>query len=347
MDTRRLAQVAPIAVVAATFAFWLSNGCGWEYEVAATTSESGGETIEEETSTSDDGTDTSATDTPYTLPDGRICTGHDEDGDGVPDECDNCPNVANPTQGGAAIGSACAPGSDFIPSPTRLLFDPFRSLSSWKASGTGAGVFDMGPDMDSVVGGSTAVSECETVAPMRCPLWFLLGTTGAGSSSIVATTTFSVDDEANGSAGLMLRANGDPKKFYLCALSIVNGFAVARAPDTGCNGGFCAPITFTMPTDAGAMAAQFPIPSEIPHKPGDVIGLRASVTASMGDGGILGDFECRVFDPKKPESLTSTDPLYRIKITAGGTRWFPTGEVGVYAQRSRANFRSIDVLRGP
>mgnify|MGYP006137394643 CR=1 FL=1 len=35
-------------------------------------------------------------DTSYTLPDGKECKGHDEDFDGVPDNCDNCPNVFNP-----------------------------------------------------------------------------------------------------------------------------------------------------------------------------------------------------------------------------------------------------------
>lgn len=336
MDTRRLAQAAPIAVVATTFAFWLSNGCAWEYEVAATVDEAGVETSTDETTPVEDSGDDALPDGPYTLPDGRICTGHDEDKDGVPDDCDNCPNVANPSQGSNMIGTACSVPSAFIPSPQRLLFDPFTSMSAWKPYGAGVGVFDLGLD-DTLVGGS-----------LTDELRFLQGTTGAGSSAVVATTTVTIVEENNGSAGLLLRINGDPmKKFYLCALSMANGFAVARAPDTGCNGGLCAPITFTMPTDAGAMAAQFPIPADIPHAPGDQIGLRASVTASMGDGGILGDFECRVFNPKQPDTLTSTDPKYAIKITAGGTRWFPSGEVGLYAQRSRAIFGSIDILRGP
>jgi hypothetical protein len=102
-----------------------------------------------------------------------------------------------------------------------------------------------------------------------------------------------------------------------------------------------------MPTDAGTTAAQIGIPNDIPHGLGDTIGLRASATASMGDGGISGEIECRVFDPKRPETLLSTDSKYAIKLAVTGTRWFPTGEVGVYAQRAKAAFGSIDVLSGP
>lgn len=335
--TRRLVQVAPIGVVAATFALWVTNGCAWEYQVVSTTDETSvEETSALETSTDDAG-DTTASDGPFTLPDGRICTGHDEDSDGVPDDCDNCPNVANPSQAGGPIGDACAASSTFISAPLRLLFDPFKSMSAWKAFGAGTGVFDVGPDMDSLVGGS-----------LSDELRFVQGSTGAGSSAVVATTTITIVEESNGSSGLLLRINGtDPKKFYLCALSLANGFAVARA-DPGCAGGLCAPITFTTPIgDGGTAPAQLPIPADIPHKPGDTIGLRASVSVSMGDGGILGDFECRVFDPKRPSTLLMTDDKYAIKVTAGGTRWFPTGEVGLYAQRSKSVFGSIDVLRGP
>lgn len=336
--TRRLFQVAPVSVVAATFALWVTNGCAWEYEVISTTDETSVEDTGAAETLVSDADDTAVSDGPFTLPDGRVCTGHDEDNDGVPDDCDNCPNVANPGQSGGPVGAACAPATAFIPSASRLLFDPFKSMSAWKAFGAGTGVFELGPDMDTLVGGS-----------LSDELRFVQGSTGAGASAVVATTTVTILEEANGSSGLLLRINGtDPKKFYLCALSLANGFAVARA-DPGCSGGLCAPITFTTPNPDGGLAtpAQLPIPADIPHKPGDMIGLRASASVSMGDGGILGDVECRVFDPKRPSTLQASDDKYAIKVTAGGTRWFPTGEVGLYAQRSKAVFGSIDVLRGP
>lgn len=345
LRTRRLIGLLPLIVAVGYSAFSLGSGClAWEYEVASNASE----TSIEGDSENDTGF---VPDGPFILPDGRECTGHDEDRDGVPDECDNCPNVFNPDQSGSSVGTACGPTSAFIPSPARLLFDPFRSSSSWKGYGTGTGVFELAADGDAVVGGNSSLSVCEMLEAGvgRCPLYFLGGSTGAGTSALVVTTTIKVLEENNGSAGLLFRLNGmdTAKKGYLCAVSVVNGFAIARIPDTGCNGGYCAPITFTMPTDAGTTAAQVAIPNDIPHGLGDTIGLRASVTASMGDGGILGDIECRVFDPLRPETLASSDPKYALKITAGGTRWFPSGEVGVYAQRSRASFGSVDVLRGP
>lgn len=347
LRTRRLIGLAPIFIAVGYSALSLGGGClAWEYEVAQSALETGGDDSELDTGAVSDG--------PYVLADGRACTGHDEDNDGVPDECDNCPNVSNPSQDGSSVGTACMPGNAFIPSPTRLLFDPFRSIGSWKAYGSGTGVFELGSDSDSTTGGSSSESVCEVLdggAKGRCALHFLAGSTGAATSAVVVTTTMKVLEENadGGSAGLLFRINGmeTAKKAYLCAVSVRNGFAVARIPDVGCNGGFCGPITFTMPTDAGIVPAQIAIPSDIPHGIGDTIGIRASVTASMGDGGILGDIECRVFDPKRPETLTSSDPKYALKVTAGGTRWFPSGEVGVYAQQARASFGSIDVLRGP
>jgi hypothetical protein len=53
-------------------------------------------------------------------------TGHDEDGDGIPDALDNCPHVANPDQtdrDGDGVGDACDPNPD-TPTEHFALFDP-------------------------------------------------------------------------------------------------------------------------------------------------------------------------------------------------------------------------------
>ncbi len=287
--------------------------------------------------------DTAIADTTFVLPDGRSCTGHDEDGDGVPDECDNCPNVQNKSQTGGDVGDACKGNVAFLPTSTRLLFDPLRSISGWKPFGaqpeTGpAALFVVDKDGDSLLGGSTSDSD----------LRFLVGGTGSGGSATVVTTIMDVQGEdTGGSAGVLLRVTGSPQsKFFICALSVANGFAAARAPDTGCSGGGCGPVAFPLSlADGGVSIAQLAIPPEVPHGPSDTIGLRASVT--KGDGATSGDFECRIFDPKVPSSVLTTDTRYSVKVPVPTSRWLPSGEVGLYAQKSRTQFLSVDVLRGP
>lgn len=328
MNAKSVAWLLPLVPAGA-----LAASCTWEYSASSVVEDAAVDVVED--------TATEAAGDSYTLPDGRVCTGHDEDGDGVPDDCDNCPNVANPDQAGGAIGTACAPSSAFITDASRLLFDPFRSFA-WSTFGAGAGAFGAGTDGDSVKGGSTGVD-----------LPFAVAATGAGSSAVVVTTTVTITEETSDNpgpgAGILLRVNSDPsRRFFLCGVSTVSGFAVQRAPDGGCNGGVCAPVTFTVPdSDGGVTTAQLPIPADVPHAIGATIGLRASATTSLGDGGILGDIECRVFDPKRPETLQSTESKYAIKVTAGGSRWLASGEVGLYAQRAKAVFGSVDALRGP
>jgi hypothetical protein len=334
------------AVVPCAFAAWMGfAGCAWDYAVA--TVDGGVETgfVDAATDAAEDAY------SEYTLPDGRVCKGHDEDRDGIPDECDNCPNVGNPEQTGGAVGSACAPSTTFISSPERLLFDPFTSFTMWTPYGMGDGQFALGADGDSLAGGSAGGGE----------LRFALTSPGAASSAMVVTTTVVVTEQTTDtmlpgpSAGIILRANGDPKHFYVCAVSIRNNaFAIARAPDSGCTGDLCAPGVLSEVFDGGSTTASSPIPGDVPRKVGTAIGIRASVTADMGDAGDgSGKIECRVFDPSNPATLTSTDAKYAVSVDLGGDptlkrpRWYPSGDPGLYAQKCRAVFGSIDVVRGP
>ncbi|GAC1362621.1 MAG: hypothetical protein NVSMB47_14660 [Polyangiales bacterium] len=321
------------------------GGCAWPDFVALAGDAAVAETTPDfgvvETS-SDVVVDTTPSDTPasYTLPDGRVCTGHDEDGDGIPDQCDNCPNVANPAQGPKDVGDLCAASPGFITPPsTRLIFDPLMTLSNWSSFGTpatgGGGVFAVDKDGDSLLGGTTVDFDFR----------FIVGKTGAGLSATVATTLLAVREDDSGSAGILLRVSSDPKHFIVCAVSTgANGFAAAHAPDAGCTGGPCNPIAFPLTlADGGVAAAQLPIPTDLPHKLGDVIGLRASIVKND----TAGAFECRVFDPKNPGTLQSADPKYAVRVDVPSSRWLAGGEVGLYSQKAKTQFLSIDVLRGP
>lgn len=62
------------------------------------------------------------------------CTGHDEDGDGVPDACDVCPHIADDQadRDGDGVGDACDPHPD-DPIDHLAFFDPFTGPDDiWK-----------------------------------------------------------------------------------------------------------------------------------------------------------------------------------------------------------------------
>jgi hypothetical protein len=67
-------------------------------------------------------------------PDAVVCAiGHDEDGDGVDDGCDVCPEIADPDQAdrdGDGIGDACDPNPD-DPHDVLVVFDSFAFPTPW------------------------------------------------------------------------------------------------------------------------------------------------------------------------------------------------------------------------
>jgi hypothetical protein len=61
--------------------------------------------------------------------DATSCRGHDEDGDGVPDACDNCPHLPNPEQAdgdGDHVGDACDPRPE-TPHERIAVFETFET----------------------------------------------------------------------------------------------------------------------------------------------------------------------------------------------------------------------------
>jgi hypothetical protein len=67
-----------------------------------------------------------------------VPTGHDEDGDGIDDACDDCPHLADPGQAdrdGDGVGDLCDPHPD-QPIDRIAFFDPFTSrLPAWTFHG--------------------------------------------------------------------------------------------------------------------------------------------------------------------------------------------------------------------
>jgi hypothetical protein len=66
--------------------------------------------------------------------------GHDEDGDGVPDTADVCPNIFDPSQtdtDGDGVGDACDPHMN-LPIDQIVYFEPFANIDRWMTVGDGA-----------------------------------------------------------------------------------------------------------------------------------------------------------------------------------------------------------------
>lgn len=294
--------------------------------------------------------DTGPVDTgPYILGDGRVCSGPDEDGDGVPDECDNCPNIPNQGLAGKDVGDACnSPILNLSGLTTRLAWDPFSTFTAgttWNYFGPVDGAFTLGADKSSILGGSAVDTS----------LRFISGPIGAsaGSSGVAVTAVMSIQAEGGSlpNAGVIARVEGATgKQFFLCGVGAGVGYfyLLRTATGTTCDGGACNVNAFTY--DGGtANTSQLPFPADVPHGLNDKIGVRITVTAGGGDGGTTpGDVECRVFNPNAPSALLAGDPKYAMKLAvAPSSRWIASGDVGAYASGSKVQLHSMDILKGP
>ena len=104
--------------------------------------------------------------------------------------------------------------------------------------------------------------------------------------------------------------------------------------------------------DAGSAIVSKAMPRDMPRGPGKQIGLRASITSGAADGSVGGIFECRVFDPSDPVKAQAglqgdENGIWVLRVPVDAGEWIPSGEVGLFAQRTRASFSSLDVMQAP
>ena len=106
------------------------------------------------------------------------CTpvGHDEDGDGIDDACDDCPHVADPAQvdsDGDGVGDVCDP-EPALPRQQIVEFDAFTTLGPWQPV-SGASVANDRLFLDGLNGSALASM---TMTPHH-ELFEIHGTTGS------------------------------------------------------------------------------------------------------------------------------------------------------------------------
>ncbi len=359
METYRVQGVARIAPFAPLALILCLAACGGRVAASRDVSDAGDANGVGDTSEAEAGADAADTASPGSdapIADVHVCSGHDEDGDGVPDECDDCPNVPDPAQAGPAglpgsgrVGAACASamlGAD----AKRLAWDPFLAFatpSSWRTFGAGAGAFALAPEGDSILGGSTGDLD----------LRFVSGPVGAspGSAGVAVTAIVSVLAEGGSlpHTGLIARVGGATGgHFYMCGLGVGVGFfyLLSTSPGTSCDGGTCSPVAFNYDPGA-AHTSQQPFPSDVSPALGRPIGVRITVTTAGGGadaGATTGDVACQLFDPAAPATLLAAEPAHLMRLTIPTTsRWFGEGEVGVYAQGTKVRVHSLDVLTKP
>lgn len=279
-----------------------------------------------------DGGDAAAEDTaPYVFPDARreladggLCQGHDEDGDGWPDECDDCPNLPDPEQGKSplsALGSLCTPSPPFESATKRVFFDPFVRLGSKWVVGGGEGAFTVGDRQPDLLSGGRAYRELQ-VAVARL---------GLGNRTTVATLPVSRRLGIGGcSMGIVARVSADLATFFACGISSET-FVLLRTPKGGCAvGEDCALVELAFKT----------IPRLVDR---DRVGVRFSV-ADTPTGGRL---ECRLYALDNLVTLSADPSQYVLGLDVAQADWLAGGDVGVYARWTEASLPSIDVIASP
>jgi hypothetical protein len=270
------------------------------------------------------------------------CKGHDEDGDGFPDECDNCPNVPNPRQLADSdlnplytnIGTFCYADDELSAANRRVLFEPFTSLTErWKVSGSGLGLFQPIINPPRTTADAVSGGEFQDTASPPVPVAIMRTTVGTtGTEPIVMTMV--IERERGGdndtAQGIFVRGGGTPIRFLACYIS-GGALRIGVVDEKGCADTQCA-----------FKDLQPPVPMfEPPARALDAYGLRIQVKTFASGSTLL---TCRVFDPWEPVSLFSKGTPYASGVELTSTEATVGTEVGVFAYRIRMDVGSIDVL---
>ncbi|MGZ5970031.1 MAG: thrombospondin type 3 repeat-containing protein [Polyangiales bacterium] len=265
----------------------------------------------------------------YVQRDGRVCSGSDEDEDGIPNICDDCPNIPNVDQAEShtpGIGTACRPGA-FDKADTR---DPFESF---EGSDLQYNFFTAG------LGTTGKLSPTPTAHPDRMTggnfdtSFNMAVSVGSVDRETVVLTTIASNNVASDVSfhGVLLRASLAPISFLACEVGSDGTFALGRAK-SDCDEKQCS----VEPLASANM------PPEL--RGFDKRGIRMSL--SIGESTTL--VECRVFSLKDRTTLfSSNDATYTWSVS----KEIPNAElppglhIGYFAQGGRASFYSSDLLQ--
>lgn len=258
-------------------------------------------------------------------PDGAPCTGPDEDGDCIPDTCDDCPNVPQPLPPGraggiATVGRACVhPSPPFDQLAKRLRFDACTTPGPW--SPTALNEADRWSVREGVAGLGQAGG---------APTWALLSSAANLEDVSVLARIRLVEGET---AGILLRVDTlSSLRGYFCLvdagkLRIVESQACTVS---GCN--------LLLPLDDGGVPSMRPIP--IPDT-SQWFYLRATVVGRT--------LECQAYpasDDPGGIRLREAPPNGNTvrAVVPESQALLARGNIGFFARFTRLEVSSVDVL---
>jgi hypothetical protein len=244
----------------------------------------------------------------------RCRGGADEDGDGVSNDCDNCPPFVNPTQedtDGDSVGDACDPSNDLTAPHHIAVFETFDS-----------DLGDLQPLIgDFTVGASAAVAGIDKTGMLA---EIMLGDVWVYTAG---TITMVPDTQGTCGVGIWVRSGpiptgGNDFTGYMCNMADVSALATA------------------MPNIA--------VTREPGFDPPDAVVAQAQVSTTKLFSGERFEMRASAIGAKGPMLTCSVSldsaPFVDANGTDLGIDKFPEGWVGVRTNRSQGSFDYVLVV---